>query len=492
MEDIRDYDNVADIYAEVFHDIRVRGPEIKWLLKQLPDKKFSLLEIGCGSGSLLNMLADRVSKALGVDVSGNMIKIAAEQNKSHPHIRFGKIKDHHLPPEINASVDIVISMLSWRYVDWLPLLKEIMRVIKPGGKLLVIDMTGKQAGFWEYPLVFTDKMKTVIRKSKSAEFSRKLEQMVKLNDWKRLVRNNPVKKYSSYISFFKKYLPGSRRAVPDRSLSIRILALNSGALVPNLGTGRAVIDWGIGGFGIYQMIKKEFPKEPVCYLSDSGFRPYGKCSSKVLVRRLQQLVDFLIIRGVTQVIVACNAMSTILESENLIIPKGMEITGVIKPAVEYLLRQEPESISVIGGKQTVRSGAYRKQLSQRHRVSQTTAQLLSGMIESGDKGSALLVKTLKKIISPLKESASMILGCTHYPAILRLFRQLLPDMKIIDPAEITFNSVVRHWILPESNAEKDVIMTSGSGQETKDSAMSAFGVKLEEVMELEINFGLRD
>ena len=51
MEKKQDYDSVADLYADVFSDIRVRGVETDWLISRLPDGEFALLEIGCGSGS---------------------------------------------------------------------------------------------------------------------------------------------------------------------------------------------------------------------------------------------------------------------------------------------------------------------------------------------------------------------------------------------------------------------------------------------------------
>jgi len=43
-------------------------------------------------------------------------------------------------PFDEAKFDVVISLMSFRYLDWDPLLREVKRVMKPGGKFLIVDM----------------------------------------------------------------------------------------------------------------------------------------------------------------------------------------------------------------------------------------------------------------------------------------------------------------------------------------------------------------
>jgi glutamate racemase len=48
----------------------------------------------------------------------------------------------------------------------------------------------------------------------------------------------------------------------------------------------AIIDYGIGGLGLYKLIRQDFPKLPLLYFSDSGEVPYGKLSRLRLRARL--------------------------------------------------------------------------------------------------------------------------------------------------------------------------------------------------------------
>ncbi len=74
-----------------------------------------------------------------------------------------------------------------------------------------------------------------------------------------------------------------------------------------------MIDWGIGGLGVYKELVTDSPQFTCVYISDSGFTPYGKTPKLKLIRRLNQIVDFLRRKGVKTVIVACNAASTVLD-----------------------------------------------------------------------------------------------------------------------------------------------------------------------------------
>src|SRR5580765_4671711 len=74
------YDHVAELYDAAFEDIRVRKDEWKWLNEHLPPDKFSVLDMGCGNGALLNALSDRLTLGRGVDESAGIIERAKIRN----------------------------------------------------------------------------------------------------------------------------------------------------------------------------------------------------------------------------------------------------------------------------------------------------------------------------------------------------------------------------------------------------------------------------
>lgn len=113
------YDHVAELYDAAFADIRVRQDEWKWLNERLPPGELDVLDIGCGNGALLNALADRIASGIGVDESASILERAGIRNSQISNLKFEKISGPVLPLDDN-SFDVVISLMSFRYLDWDP------------------------------------------------------------------------------------------------------------------------------------------------------------------------------------------------------------------------------------------------------------------------------------------------------------------------------------------------------------------------------------
>src|SRR5262245_29815218 len=60
----------------------------KFLLRQLPMKLHSALEIGCGKGEFSRLLAERSERVLALDVSPEMIRIARASSARLSNIDF--------------------------------------------------------------------------------------------------------------------------------------------------------------------------------------------------------------------------------------------------------------------------------------------------------------------------------------------------------------------------------------------------------------------
>lgn len=97
-----------------------------------PGSQQAILDLGCGTGTLTSGLAQRGGRVAGIDSSPEMIAAA---RRSFPHIEFLVADALELPFE--AEFDVVFSNAVFH---WLPdhdrLLKNIRRVLKPGGRLV--------------------------------------------------------------------------------------------------------------------------------------------------------------------------------------------------------------------------------------------------------------------------------------------------------------------------------------------------------------------
>jgi ubiquinone/menaquinone biosynthesis C-methylase UbiE len=94
-----------------------------------------LLDVGCGTGVLARAAVERVGptgSVIGLDNNAAMLSVAAQ---IAPHITWKEGAAEALPFE-DASFDIAASQFGLMFFDRTPALHEMMRVLKPGGRLV--------------------------------------------------------------------------------------------------------------------------------------------------------------------------------------------------------------------------------------------------------------------------------------------------------------------------------------------------------------------
>ena len=100
-----------------------------------------LLDIGTGTGRMLEILAAQTKRGVGVDLSSGMLAVARTNIEraglTHVHARKG---DMYNLPQDEASVDLAILHLVLHYSDNpAEVIYEAGRVLRPGGRLIVVD-----------------------------------------------------------------------------------------------------------------------------------------------------------------------------------------------------------------------------------------------------------------------------------------------------------------------------------------------------------------
>jgi demethylmenaquinone methyltransferase/2-methoxy-6-polyprenyl-1,4-benzoquinol methylase/ArsR family transcriptional regulator len=120
------------------------------LLSMLGDQPYrNLLDLGTGAGRMLELLAPRAARAVGVDQSAAMLALARsridEKGLRHVSLRQGDI---YAPPVERDSYDLVVIHQVLHFLDDpARALNEAARALRPGGRLAVVDFAAHEQEF---------------------------------------------------------------------------------------------------------------------------------------------------------------------------------------------------------------------------------------------------------------------------------------------------------------------------------------------------------
>jgi ubiquinone/menaquinone biosynthesis C-methylase UbiE len=135
------FDPVAASYLA--SPVHAQGEDLQFVAK-LASASASVLDVGCGAGHLSFVLAPHVASIIAYDLSDSMLATvqqeAKNRNLQNLQVHKGYAESLAFPAE---TFDIVCTRLSAHHWAHVPAaLTEMYRVLKPGGKMIVIDVVG--------------------------------------------------------------------------------------------------------------------------------------------------------------------------------------------------------------------------------------------------------------------------------------------------------------------------------------------------------------
>ncbi|MBB5957005.1 ubiquinone/menaquinone biosynthesis C-methylase UbiE [Saccharothrix tamanrassetensis] len=134
-----DYDGFAEAYAAENETSLINAyyarPAILDLAGDVAGRR--ILDAGCGAGPLSAALRDRGAIVAGFDRSTKMVELARQRLGDDADLRVADIAGPLPYPD--AAFDDVVAALVLHYLeDWTAPLAELRRVLKPGGRLIVV------------------------------------------------------------------------------------------------------------------------------------------------------------------------------------------------------------------------------------------------------------------------------------------------------------------------------------------------------------------
>ncbi len=216
-----------------------------------------------------------------------------------------------------------------------------------------------------------------------------------------------------------------------------------------------VFDSGYGGLTILKELVKQLPQYDYLYFGDNARAPYGTRSFDTVYHYTLECVKHLFSKGCHLVILACNtasakALRNIQQLDLPHIAPDRRVLGVIRPTTEVVgTFTDTQHIGIFATAGTVLSESYLVEIKKFFpdiHVVQEACPMWVPLIENGEFDSAgadyFVEKHVKHLLAQSPDIDAVLLGCTHYPLLIKKIRQFLPpSIRIINQAEIVAHSL---------------------------------------------------
>lgn len=201
-----------------------------------------------------------------------------------------------------------------------------------------------------------------------------------------------------------------------------------------------IFDSGVGGTSIWKEIHELLPNEHTIYLSDSKNAPYGLKTQEEIIALSIKNTEKLLELNCKLIVIACNTATTnaikVLRSSYRIPFIGIE--PAIKPAA---LKSTNKAIGILATRGTLSSELF-AQTSELYtkdiQVVEVEGNGLVELIEAGKTNAPEMIGLLQQLLKPMLDARIdyLVLGCSHYPYLIPVLQEILPDtVKIIDSGE---------------------------------------------------------
>jgi SAM-dependent methyltransferase len=118
------------------------GAVVVELLDRLPVRPAVAVDIGCGTGALMESLAPRVDRTIGVDSSPRMLERARRRFEGRDSVELRLGEAEHLPLGDGEADLALMSMTLHHLAEPRAGLGEVARVTRPGGAFILVELEG--------------------------------------------------------------------------------------------------------------------------------------------------------------------------------------------------------------------------------------------------------------------------------------------------------------------------------------------------------------
>lgn len=249
-----------------------------------------------------------------------------------------------------------------------------------------------------------------------------------------------------------------------------------------------ILDSGVGGLSALKKLLESCPYDSIIYYGDTANVPYGEKSPEEIKNLSLKCAEILVKEGADEILIACgticlNALSFL--KEKLSVPVYSIIDCGVSVAIE---KSENGKVAVIATSASVRSGGFAAAV-KRQCEDVELIELSGGELAYRIENDLEVENYFCDIIEPkLKEAFregcnSLLLGCTHYPHIMELFKKTAGKIPVSDCAEAAAEAIIK-LKNREKRRPKLKFLTSSDPEKFREFAEKHINLRGEEIFEL--------
>jgi glutamate racemase len=221
-----------------------------------------------------------------------------------------------------------------------------------------------------------------------------------------------------------------------------------------------IFDSGYGGLTVFKEIRQKLPQYDYIYLGDNARAPYGPRDFDTIYHYTLECVEKLFGMGCRLVILACNtasakALRTIQQHDLPKMDASRRVLGVIRPTTE-IVGQYTQSghVGIMATLGTVKSESYVIEIKKFYpdiQVFQQACPMWVPLVENkeheGPGADYFVEKYIDGLLAQSDKIDAVVLGCTHYPLLIRKIQAFMPAaVKIISQGHLVAESLADYLI----------------------------------------------
>jgi ArsR family transcriptional regulator len=139
-ETVRFFNSIAEDWEKLKREIIGSADLNQLILKNIPDSN-TIVDLGCGTGDLLDFLKEKANRLIGVEKSPKMLEKARRRfagSEKNIDLRIGELE--HLPLREGEADLAVVNMVLHHLPDPTKALQEVHQVLKKGDFFIIVDL----------------------------------------------------------------------------------------------------------------------------------------------------------------------------------------------------------------------------------------------------------------------------------------------------------------------------------------------------------------